>query len=78
VRTASVDADGRVAIAAYRRKPAPPVRQARGMRDWPDPEEPQGSGLLLHLEFWAIAAITLLGFGMAYGPRLMRFIRSMF
>lgn len=47
------------------------------MRDWPDPEEPEGSGLLLYLEFWTIAAITLLGFAMAFGPPLIRFIRSM-
>lgn len=77
MRTASVDVDGSVAAAPHRRKPAPPVRQARDMRDWPDPEKPESSGLLLYLEFWTIAAITLLGFGMAYGPPLLRFIRGL-
>lgn len=48
------------------------------MRDWPDPDEPKGFGLMLHIEFWTIAALMMLGFGMAYGLPLFRVLRSMF
>lgn len=46
------------------------------MRDWPDPDEPKGSRLMLYLEFWAISAIMLLGFAMAFGPPIIRFLRG--
>lgn len=48
------------------------------MRDWPDPGEQKGSAVLLYLEFWGIAAITMIGFGMAYGRPLIGFLRSIF
>lgn len=47
------------------------------MRDWPDLDEPEGSSFMLYLEFWAIAALMMLGFGMAFGPPVIRFIRGM-
>ncbi len=45
---------------------------ARAMKDWPDPDENSGSGLLIHLEFWGVAALMVLGFVLGYGPALIR------
>ncbi|WP_157080343.1 hypothetical protein [Sphingobium cloacae] len=47
------------------------------MKDWPDPDEPKGSRLLFHLEVWVLAVFTAIGFGMAFGPPVIRFARGM-
>lgn len=41
------------------------------MNDWPDPNEKAGSKLLLYIEFWGLAALSLLAIGASYGPRLV-------
>lgn len=43
----------------------------RAMKDWPDPHEKTGSNLLLYIEFWGLAALSLLAIGAGYGPRLV-------
>lgn len=43
----------------------------RAMKDWPDPNEKAGSKLLLYIEFWGLAALSLLAIGASYGPRLV-------
>lgn len=46
------------------------------MREWTDPADPKSSRLMLYLEFWAISAIMLLGFAMAFGPPILHFLRG--
>lgn len=42
------------------------------MKDWPDPDDDSCSGLLIHLEFWGLAALIVLGFVLGYSPVLAR------
>ena len=46
------------------------------MKEWPDPNDDTGSDLLIHIEFWGLLALSVLGVVMGLGPSIARLIRS--
>ncbi|EQB33582.1 hypothetical protein [Sphingobium ummariense] len=48
----------------------------RLMKDWPNPNDPPGKDWLVHVEFWGLLALSVLGVVMGLGPSIVRLIRS--